>query len=244
LNRIGLKGRKVNKKNPLVVFEAFAVKIVPRVSVKMFQPDVILFRPFCDKTCMKAATAVLEGGGPLTCMMPIDFGVWMLAEQKRIFLLCFRVLRNRDEADSATQDVFVEAYRALERSGDNAIQDPAKWLTRVALNTCYDCLRSKRWKFWQRRVSGESEEIVFRTKSAGGPNPEETLMGSEFSGRIRDSLHRLSERQRLVFVLRFEEDYSLAEIAEALDLDLGTVKAHMARAIKKLREELRGFYVQ
>ena len=48
----------------------------------------------------------------------------------------------------------------------------------------------------------------------------------------------------MVFVMRFEEDYSLAEIAEALDLDLGTVKAHMARAIKKLREELRGLYVE
>ncbi len=193
---------------------------------------------------MKVATAVLESGGSLARMMPIDFGAWMLAEQKRIFLLCFRVLRNRDEADSATQDVFVEAYRAWERSGDNAIQEPAKWLTRVALNTCYDCLRSKRWKFWQRRISGENEDIVFRSKPAGGLSPEEALIGRELSGRIRDSLHRLSVRQRLVFVLRFEEDLSLAEIAEALDLDLGTVKAHMARAIKKLREELRGLYVQ
>jgi DNA-directed RNA polymerase specialized sigma24 family protein len=46
-----------------------------------------------------------------------DFEGWVAREQKRIFLLCLRLLRSSDEADSATQDVFVEAYRTLEKSG-------------------------------------------------------------------------------------------------------------------------------
>lgn len=45
----------------------------------------------------------------------IDFEAWMAEEQARIFLLCLRLLHNRDEADSATQDVFVEAYRTLQK---------------------------------------------------------------------------------------------------------------------------------
>ncbi len=175
---------------------------------------------------------------------PVDFGSLMAAEQTRIYLLCLKMLRNSDEADSATQDVFVEAYRALERSDGRAIQEPAKWLTRVALNSCCDRLRSRRWLFWQRRVSGEDQEAVLRLTPASGLSPEDALMARETARRIGDSLHKLSARQRVIFLLRFDEGYTLAEIAEVLDLDPGTVKAHMARALKKLREELRGLYVR
>ncbi len=175
---------------------------------------------------------------------PVDFGSWMAAEQTRIYLLCLKMLQNSDEADSATQDVFVKAYRALERADGRAIQEPAKWLTRVALNSCCDRLRSRRWLFWQRRVSGEDQETVLRFTPAAGLNPEDALITREMTLRIGRSLDKLSVRQRLIFLLRFDEDYTLAEIAEVLNLDLGTVKAHMARALKKLREELRGLYVR
>jgi len=193
---------------------------------------------------MKVAAAVLDAGELTARVMPVDFGTWMGAEQKRIYLLCLRLLRTCDEADSATQDVFVEAYRALERSDGQLIQEPAKWLTRVALNTRIDRLRSKRWMFWQRRISGEDEETILRLTPAAGLNQEDALIAREITRQIGKSLHRLSVRQRLVFLLRYDEDYSLDEIAEVLNLDLGTVKAHMARALKKLREELRGLYVR
>ncbi len=175
---------------------------------------------------------------------PVDFGSLMATEQTRIYLLCLRMLRNSDEADSTTQDVFVEAYRALERSDSRAIQEPAKWLTRVALNSCCDRLRSKRWMFWQRRISGEDHEAVLRVTPAAGLSPEDALIAREITRRIGNSLHKLSVRQRVIFLLRFDEYYTLAEIAQVLDLDLGTIKAHMARALKKLREELRGLYVR
>jgi RNA polymerase sigma-70 factor, ECF subfamily len=214
-----------------------------KINCGQIAAEVNLFRPFSDNRGMKAAAAVMGTGEAPAQMIPMEFGNWMLAEQRRIYLLCLKVLRNPDEADSATQDVFFAAFKALEKPNGEPIQEPAKWLTRVALNTCYDCLRSKRWKFWQKRASGEDEETVFRQRPAAGLSPEEVLIGREIHSRIRASLHRLSAKQRMVFVLRFEEEYSLSEISEALGLDLGTVKAHMARAVKKLREELRGLYV-
>ena len=97
---------------------------------------------------MKAALAVPETGELAASAMPYAFGDWMLAEQKRIYLLCLRMLRNSDEADSVTQDVFVEAHRTLERGGGKPIQEPAKWLTRVALNTCIDRLPTEaEWEY-------------------------------------------------------------------------------------------------
>lgn len=171
-----------------------------------------------------------------------DFGDWMAAEQRRIYLLCLRMLRSRDEADSATQDTFIKAYRVLARRKKNAIEEPAKWLTRVAVNTCLDRLRSKRWAFWQRRISQDDELVILRSARETGPNQVNELLASEIMRRLNLALERLSLRQRSVFLLRHEEGYTLEEIGEILKLDVGTVKAHMARAVQKLREELRDLY--
>jgi RNA polymerase sigma-70 factor (ECF subfamily) len=170
-----------------------------------------------------------------------DFEELMAEQQRRIYLLCLRMLRNSDEADSAAQDVFIKAYRTLTRKGTDAIEDTAKWLTRVAVNTCLDRLRSRRWLFWQKRVSYDDAEVS-RHRPAGRPNQEDALLAGEIARRLEMALGKLSIRQRSVFLLRHEEDYSLDEIGEILKIDTGTVKAHMARAIKKLRQELRDFY--
>ena len=74
----------------------------------------------------------------------IDFESLMMREQRRIYLLCLRLLRNSDEAGSAAQDAFVKAFRALKRSDGRAIREPAAWLTRVAVNVCMDRLNSGR----------------------------------------------------------------------------------------------------
>jgi len=76
------------------------------------------------------------------------FTAWMTSEQRRIYGLCQHLLQDRDEADSATQDVFLKAHRALHKPGVEGPAEPAKWLTRIAVNTCLDRLRSRRWQFW------------------------------------------------------------------------------------------------
>ena len=174
-----------------------------------------------------------------------DFSTWMAAEQRRVFLLCLRLLRDRDEAASATQDAFLKVYRSLERRPEGANLDaPERWLTRIAVNTCLDRLRSKRWLFWQRRPRQEDEASILLLTPAEGPGPHASLAAQDLTRRLNAALERLSSRQRAVFVLRHEEDRSLEEIGAVLGLDVGTVKAHLARALKKLRAELREFYGQ
>lgn len=170
-----------------------------------------------------------------------NFAGWMASEQRRVFLLCLRMLGDSDDADTATQDAFLKAYRALEQNGAE-IGDPTRWLTRIAVNTCLDKLRSRRWRFWRKRPSQEDEEVILAMAPAQAPCAEDKLFAQQIGARLREALGRLSERQRAVFTLRHFEDLSLDEIAELLGLDVGTVKAHMARALAKLREELRDLY--
>ncbi len=169
-----------------------------------------------------------------------EFGSWMASEQKRIFLLCQRMLRDAEDADAATQDTFLKAWQALQKSGE--LDDPDKWLTRIAVNTCLDRLRSRRWQFWRKRPSAEDEAGILQRAPSSGPSAEDQMFATEIEQRLSAALERLTDRQRSVFTLRHYEDLSLAEIGKILNLDVGTVKAHLFRALGKLRIELRDLY--
>jgi RNA polymerase sigma-70 factor, ECF subfamily len=171
-----------------------------------------------------------------------DFGEWMLSEQRRVYSLCQRLLQDRDEADSATQDVFLKAYQALIKENAQEIDDPARWLTRIAVNACMDRLRSRKWQLWRRRPSPEDEQAILLKTRSTAPEAEEKYFADQVTRRLQVSLLRLSARQRAVFTLRHYEGMSLEEIGSHLGLDVGTVKVHMFRAVAKLREELRDLY--
>ena len=166
----------------------------------------------------------------------------MTFEQRRVYGLCQRLLRDADEADSATQDVFLKAYQALRKEDAKALDDPARWVTRIAVNTCLDRLRSQRWRFWRRRPSQQDEQTILRLASSARPEAEDRYFAGQIRGRLEMALQRLSPRQHAAFTLRHYDDLSLEEIGNLLDLDVGTVKAHMHRAVVKLRHELRDLY--
>lgn len=174
--------------------------------------------------------------------MNSDFGSWMAVEQKRIFLLCQRMLRDVEDADSATQDTFLKAWQSLAKNREAVPEELGRWLTRIAVNTCLDRLRSKRWQFWRKRPSSEDEATILQAARATGPDAEDRLFASEIDQRLTAAIDKLSVRQRSVFTLRHYEDLSLAEIGEVLHLDTGTVKAHLFRALEKLRGELKDLY--
>ncbi len=188
---------------------------------------------------MAEPLAVESGSLPQTP----NFGGLVLAEQKRVFLLCQRMLGDREEADSATQDVFLKAYKALQKESGGKIDEPGKWLTRIAVNTCLDRLRSRRWQFWRRRPAPEDETLILSMTASEQPSAEDRLFALEIHKRLTQALDRLSDRQRAVFTLKHFEDRSLEEIGGILELDTGTVKAHMSRAVAKLRVELEDLYL-
>ncbi len=174
-----------------------------------------------------------------------DFGAWMTSEQRRIFLLCRRMLQDPDEADSATQDVFLKAYKAMTKAAENDLDEldnPGKWVTRIAINTCLDRLRSKSWKLWQRRPAPADEELILQMTSDNEPDAERLLFSQQIQQRLELALVKLSARQRAVFSLRHYDALPLEEIASVLKLDVGTVKAHLFRALTKMREELKDLY--
>src|SRR5579871_365327 len=120
-----------------------------------------------------------------------DFGAWMTSEQRRIYVLCHRLLQDPDEADSATQDVFLKAYQALQREDAKALDDPARWLSKIAVNTCLDRLRSKKWQIWRRRPAPEDEATILSMAASQTPESEDRYFAGQISGRLTVALARL-----------------------------------------------------
>ncbi len=152
------------------------------------------------------------------------------------------MLRDPDEASTAAQDAFLRAYRHQMKAGAPVIDDPNRWITRLAVNVCLDRLKLRRWNFFRKRAAQAEEETILAHAPAAGPDPERILLSRQIALRIADALERLSEKQKAAFVLRHYEGLDFEEIAAALGIDTGTAKTHLKRAFEKLRKELEDLY--
>src|ERR1700685_193629 len=117
-----------------------------------------------------------------------QFGEWMASEQRRVFLLCRRMLQDAEEADSATQDTFHKAVQALKHPESKELDDPGKWLTRIAVNTCLDRLRSRRWQFWRKRPKAEDESTILSLAPSADPNAEDLAFARQIGRRLAQAL--------------------------------------------------------
>lgn len=154
--------------------------------------------------------------------------------EQRIFRFHLISIRDRDLAQSLTQDTFVRAWSARDSfRGDCSI---ATWLMRIALNLIRDHTRTDRFRFWKRvsktavDVSDISSHVPHRDSSL-----ELRLIAREQMALVWESVAKLSERQRNVFLLRFLEELELSEIASITGLPISTVKTHLYRALATIR---------
>jgi RNA polymerase sigma-70 factor, ECF subfamily len=153
-------------------------------------------------------------------------------ETPRIFRACLRVLGRVEDAEEATQEAFVLAYRALGAyRGDG---HPAAWLTRIAVREAWrrSADRSRR-----RALTCELDNAALVTPHGGRDPLAEALHGEE-QERVRAAVGRLPELYRQVVALRFFAELSLLEIASATGRPEGTVKAQLHRGLKRLRDIL------
>lgn len=161
--------------------------------------------------------------------------------QRKIFRVARSIVRDDMEADTITQDTFVQAYTHLSRFEGRA--ELETWLTRIAINRSRDALRRRRFVslFTRRLYTSEndgSESEAFIEPVDERPDPERQLLASQLRTAIGKAERQLSAQQKTIFRLRHYENLSLEDIAEAMGLRAGTVRAHLFRAIHKIRKEL------
>lgn len=152
--------------------------------------------------------------------------------QRTIYRVSYSILRNDSEADGVTQDTFVQAYLHLGKFEGRA--EFQTWLTRIAINRCRDVMRRRNWI---PLVRDEDDESAWEPVDER-PDAERELMSRQLERAIDTAVGSLSSQQKVIFRLRHYENLSLEEIAGMLGLRAGTVRAHLFRAIHKIRTQL------
>jgi len=159
--------------------------------------------------------------------------------QRRVFSLAFRVVRRTEDAEDVTQETFVRMFRAIDR------YDPARpfaaWLFTIASRLCIDHLRRRRVRpisLFQRDPETQEERTIEVVDP--GLKPDEETSRLEEERHTRELIDSLPPHYRIVVMLRHQQDLSYEEIAEAMKLPLGTVKARIHRARALLKQRLEG----
>ncbi len=192
-----------------------------------------------DTALTRLEVAPLRRARPECGLRAEDFDEIVRAHQRRIFRFLLSLLRDPDAADTLTQECFLRAYR--KRSSFRGEASVATWLTRIAMNLAADHGKNRRRAIWTqlfRRDRSEASEAPELAVTDPQPSAERALIASEQFAAVRAFVDTLPARQRAIFVLRFVEEMTLTEIAQATGLETGTVKSHLHRALGAIRKKV------
>jgi RNA polymerase sigma-70 factor (ECF subfamily) len=157
--------------------------------------------------------------------------------QPKIFRFVLASLRDRDAAETVTQDCFLKAFQARDRFRHDCSLDT--WLMRIAINLGRDHTRNRRWQFWRRaEQTAQPIDGLSNWLGDGRLSQEAHTSLKQQVAAIWDVAGSLPERQRTVFLLRFVEDMDVLDIAAATGMREGTVKSHLFRALRAVRERI------
>lgn len=150
------------------------------------------------------------------------------AHSQGVLNVIYRMCGNLQVAEDAAQETFIQAWLKLQsyRLGTSL----RNWLYRIAINTAIDMLRKEK-----RILPGEIDDLNL---TDAGPGPEAMAANSERTEMVQEAVLALPDASRAVLVLREFEGFSYKEIAESLEIPIGTVMSRLNYARKLLREKL------
>ena len=154
-----------------------------------------------------------------------------------VYNLCWRMTRNEEDARDLGQEVFIKVFSLLDRYDEQYAF--SSWLFRIATNHCIDHLRRQRLRFLSVERDGglEDEEAEMQIPDQG-PTPDVVLQRREAMEKLEEVIAELPPHYKVITLLRHDQQLSYEEIAETLQLPLGTVKARIHRARNMIQQLL------
>jgi RNA polymerase sigma-70 factor (ECF subfamily) len=151
-----------------------------------------------------------------------------------------RMIRNKADAEDLTQEAFIKAFNSLHTF--NTEYAFSTWLYKIASNNCIDYLRKRRLKTvsMDAPVQTRDGEMQMELIDVNAVQPDIPLTSAERTAVLVEAIKNLPEKYRIVIELRHTQEMEYADIAEKLNLPLGTVKAHLFRARALLLKRLKG----
>ncbi len=148
--------------------------------------------------------------------------------QKNVFYMAFSFSHNREDALDIVQETFLRLYQKIHLFRED--MNFKNWLLQLTKNLCIDHYR----KYTKRHIQMAAEKRVEDMNLSSEKNGDR-IRETELSDAVHSCLERLSERQRMVFVMKHYNNMKYREIAEILNIALGTVKSLHSKAVRNLR---------
>lgn len=182
--------------------------------------------------------ALICAGERVTALSELDDidGLVRLYRPRLLRYVAFSI-NDQDLAETITQDCLLKAYngRASFR-GDCSV---STWLFSIANNLVRDHLRTKKFQFW-RKARATALDVTEMAGSLASEeiSPERRMLAQERAAKVAELVGELSEKQRRVFLLRFNEEMDLDDISTILAMPVNTVKTHLHRAVTTIRKQM------
>jgi len=161
--------------------------------------------------------------------------------ERPVFSLIYRMVRDRTLAEDLAQEAFIRAFNAI--GSYNTGYKFSNWIFKIANNHTIDHLRKRKLDTVSIHGSphATTQEEISRSGvvlESGDESPLDLVVHKELGGQIEEAIGELREEYRTVILLRHVEGYAYEEIAEVMDLPLGTVKTYLHRARNELKNRL------
>lgn len=152
--------------------------------------------------------------------------------------LVYKMVPDKSDVDDLTQEAFIKAFNSIKSF--NFEFAFSTWLYKIATNNCIDYLRKKKIRTFSidKPIETKDGEIEFEIPDSTY-QPDKDVVTIQRRQIIEEAVSHLPEKYRRVIIMRHQEEKSYEEIAEALDMPLGTVKAHIFRAREVLYKALK-----
>lgn len=150
--------------------------------------------------------------------------------RESIYFMMLKMVKNTDDADDLTIEAFGKAFNRLDQYSPSFAF--STWLFKIASNNCIDFIRKKRIQVtsMDTGIKTDDGETVYIDAKSKTLDPEETVIKNQKVRHMREVVSKLKPRYRVLIEKRYFEELSYEEIAQELDLPLGTVKAQLFRA--------------
>ncbi|MFQ6091066.1 MAG: RNA polymerase sigma factor [bacterium] len=156
--------------------------------------------------------------------------------KKRAYYIALDLMGNHEDAEDISQEAFIKVYQSIGSFRGDA--QFSSWLYRILVNLCMSEKRKKTSKNIEYYGDSIPEEIHHVDDSDSQDHPEAVVRSRRIQEHIREALEKLPPKQKAVFVLRHYQQLPIKEIARVMKLSEGTVKSHLFRTVRKLREFL------
>ncbi len=169
----------------------------------------------------------------------------LVSEYKDRFAhVCYGYLKDIDDAEDLTQEVFVEVYRTISHFKEES--SLFTWMYRIAISRSLDELKKrgslKRAAFFEKRIRSEAADIEMSLTASDLPTPEEDITQKQQQKFIQDCLNELPETQRTAFVLSQQDGVSYKEIAAIMSKSLSSIESLVHRSKQNLRKSMEANY--